>query len=98
MVADQPNRWCVDRKYQFYSGVKFLNDKEVMTQTLTLEQLVLMGSLPTMTEIHNLFTRHRQEWTARSLGRYSEEFVREFYASYVDTLRSQIDRQVAPTK
>ena len=43
-----------------------------------------------MTEIHNLFTRHRLEWTTLSLGRHSEEFVREFYASYVTTLRSQI--------
>ena len=51
-----------------------------------------------MPEIHNLFTRHRLEWTARPLGRYSEEMVREFYASYVATLRSQIDRRAAPAK
>ena len=51
-----------------------------------------------MPEIHNLFTRHRLRWTARPLGRYSEEMVREFYASYVATLRSQIDRRAAPTK
>ena len=51
-----------------------------------------------MPEIHNLFTRHRRESTARLLGRYSEELVREFYASYVTTLRSQIDRRVAPAK
>ena len=51
-----------------------------------------------MQEIHNLFTRHRLEWTTRPLGRYSEEMVREFYASYVATLRSQIDKQAAPAK
>ena len=51
-----------------------------------------------MPEIHNLFTRHRLESTARPLGRYSEEIVREFYASYVATLRSQIDRRAAPAK
>ena len=51
-----------------------------------------------MPEIPNLFTRHRLEWTARSLGCYSEELVREFYASYVETLRSQIDRQATPAK
>ena len=51
-----------------------------------------------MLEIHNLFTRHRLEWTARPLGRYSEEMVREFYASYVATLRSLIDRRAAPAK
>ena len=51
-----------------------------------------------MREIHNLFTRHRLELTARLLGRYIEEMVREFYASYVATLRSQIDRQAAPAK
>ena len=51
-----------------------------------------------MPEIHNLFTRHRLEWTARPLGRYIEEMVREFYASYVATLRSQIDRRAALAK
>ena len=69
-----------------------------MTRTLTLERRVLTGSLPKMPEIHNLFTRHRLEWTARPLGRYSEELVREFYASYVATLRSHIDRWAAPAK
>ena len=57
-----------------------------------------MGSLPTMPEIHNLFTRHWLEWITRSLGRYSDELVCEFYASYVDTLRSYIDRQATPGK
>ena len=84
--------------FEVYSDAKFLNDKGVMTRTLTLKQRVLMGSLPTMPEIHNLFTRHRLEWTARPLGRYSEELVREFYPSDVATLRSQIDRQAAPAK
>ena len=51
-----------------------------------------------MPDIHNLFTRYRLEWTARPLGLYIEEMVREFYASYVATLRSQIDRQAAPAK
>ena len=51
-----------------------------------------------MPEIHNLFTRHRLEWTARPLGSFSEELAREFYASYVATLRSQIDRRAAPAK
>ena len=32
------------------------------------------------------------------MGRYIEELVREFYASYVGTLRSQIDRPDAPAK
>ena len=77
---------------------KFLNDKGVMTRTLTLERRVLTGSLSTMPEIHNLFTRHRLEWTTRPLGRYSEEMVREFYESYVATLRSQIDMRAAPAK
>ncbi len=67
-AADQPNRWCVDGQFQVYSDAKFLTDKGVMTRTLTLERRVLTGSLPTMPEIHNLFTRHRLEWTTRSLG------------------------------
>ena len=89
---------CVDGQFQVYSDAKFLTDKGVMTRTLTLERRVLTGSLPTMPEIHNLFIMHRFEYTARPLGRYSEELVREFYASYVATLRSQIDRRTAPAK
>ena len=57
-----------------------------------------MSSPSTMPENYNRFTTHRLEWTARFLGRYSEVFVQEFYASYVATLRSQIDRRDAPTK
>ena len=56
-------------KFQVYSDAKFLTDKGVMTRTLPLERRVLTGSLPTMPEIHNLFTKHRLEWTARPLGR-----------------------------
>ena len=97
-ASDQPNRWCVDDQFQVYSDAKFLTDKGVMTRTLTLERRVLTGSLPTMPKIHNLFTKHRLKWTARPLGRYSEEMVREFYASYVATLRSQIDRRADPAK
>ena len=74
-ATDQPNRWCVDGQFKVFSDAKFLTDKGVMTQTLTLERRVLTRSLPTMPEIHNLFTRHRLEWTARPLGRYSEEIV-----------------------
>ena len=51
-----------------------------------------------MPEIHNLFIRHHLERIARPFGRYSEELVREFYASNVATLRSQIDRRAAPAK
>ena len=69
-----------------------------MTRTLTLERRILTESLPTMIEIHNLFTRHRLEWTTRALGHYSEEIVREFYASYLATLRSHIDRRAALAK
>ncbi|TMX01568.1 hypothetical protein EJD97_024277 [Solanum chilense] len=65
LIADHANWWCVDRQYQVYSDAKFLNDKGVMTWTLTLER---------------------------------EELVREFYAFYMATLRSQIDRWAAPAK
>ena len=95
-ITDKPNRWCVDGQYKVYSDEKFLNDKGVMTRTHTLERRVLTGSLLLMHEINNLLTRHRLEWTARPLGCYSEEFVREFYASYVATLKSQIDRPTPP--
>ena len=69
-----------------------------MTQTLTLERRVLTRSLPTMPEIHNLFTRRRLEFKAHALVRYSEDMVREFNASYVATLQSQRDRRASLAK
>ena len=69
-----------------------------MTRIITLERRVLTGSIPTMPEIYNLLTRHRLEWTARALGRYSKEIVLKFYASYVATLRSQINTRDSPAK
>ena len=75
-ASDQPNRWFVEGQFQVYSDAKFLTEKGVMTRTLTLERRVLPGSLPTMPEIHRLFTKHHLEWTVRSLGHYSEVMVR----------------------
>ncbi|TMX01174.1 hypothetical protein EJD97_025003 [Solanum chilense] len=63
-ATDQPNRWCIDGKFQVYSDATFLNDKRVMTRTLTLERRVLTGSLLMMPENHNFFSEHRLEWTA----------------------------------
>ncbi|TMW82757.1 hypothetical protein EJD97_005030, partial [Solanum chilense] len=74
-ATDLPNRWCVDGQFQVYSDAMSLTDKGVMTRTLTLERRVLTGSLITMDEIHNLFTRNLLEWTARLLGRCSEEMA-----------------------
>ena len=54
LVANQPNRWCVEGQFQVYLIAKLLNDKGVMTQTLTLERRVFTGSLPTMPNIHAL--------------------------------------------
>ena len=51
-----------------------------------------------MPNIHALFTRYRLYWRDRALGQYSEELVKDFYASYVATLRSKIDRRAAPAK
>ena len=62
------------------------NDKGVMTRAMKLEWRVLTGSLPTMSTINELFTRHRLEWTARDVGHYNEKMVQKFYASYVVTL------------
>ena len=58
-----------------------------MTRTLTVEQRVLTGSLHIVLKVHKMFTRQKLEWMARSLESYREEVVREFYDSYVATLR-----------
>lgn len=57
LIANQHNQCCVDGQYQMYSDFMFLNGNGFMTRILTLETLVVTGSLPTMLEIHNLFNR-----------------------------------------
>ena len=69
-----------------------------MNQMVTVEQRVLMGSLHTLPTVHDLLTRHRIEWMARSMGSYSEEIMREFYPSYVETLKGTSDRRSNPNK
>ena len=69
-----------------YWDAKLLNDKGVINQTLTVEQRVLTGSLYIVPDVHALFTRHWLEWMDKCIGRYINEVVREFYASYVATL------------
>ena len=69
-----------------------------MTRTLTVERRFLTGSLPTLPVVHDLLTRHRLESTARSLGHYSEVMLREFYATYVVTLRASLDKRSKPGK
>ena len=54
---------------------------------LTVELRVLTGSLNTVPAVHVLFTHHRLEWMARSVGSYNKEMVREFYISYVHSLQ-----------
>ena len=61
--------------------------KQKMARTITEERKVLTGSLHTVPEIHRLFNFHKCDWMARDPGTYSEEMVREFYASYAATLR-----------
>lgn len=64
-----------------------------MTRTLNVEWRVLTGSLQTVPAIHDLFlTLHQLELMARSVGRFNEEFVRDFYATAVATLRGSFDR------
>ena len=51
-----------------------------------------------MPTIHAIFTRHRLKGTTQNVGLYSEEMVRELYASYLATLRSKFDRRSNPAK
>ena len=69
-----------------------------MTRTLIGEWRVLTVTFHTVPDVHALFTRHRRKWMARSVGCYSDEVVREFYASYVATIRSFLDRRSNPAK
>lgn len=75
-----------------------LNDKTVMTRSVTIEWRVLTGSFHTISYVHNLFTLHRPEGMTRSFRSYSEDVVREFYASYLATLRGSLDWRANPAK
>uniref|UniRef100_M1DR12 Integrase core domain containing protein n=1 Tax=Solanum tuberosum TaxID=4113 RepID=M1DR12_SOLTU len=92
-VAEEPNRWCVRGQYQIYRDARMLSEIEKMARLVTEERRVLTGSLHTAPDIHPLFQRHKCEWIARGPGSFSEEIVREFYASYATTLRGSIDRR-----
>ncbi|KAG5591453.1 hypothetical protein H5410_041967 [Solanum commersonii] len=73
-----------------------VNEKQKMARLITEEQRVLTGSLHTAPDIHRLFNLHKCDWMARDPGTYSEEIVREFYASYVATLRGSISKRSKP--
>ena len=95
-VAAEPNRWCVEGQWKIYRNAKMINDKQKMARTITEERRVLTGSLHTVPEIHRLFNLHKCDWMARDPGTYSEEMVREFYASYAATLRGSITKRSKP--
>lgn len=76
-TLNKPNQWCIDGEYQTYRDTKMLKDEMV-----TMERRVLRGILHTIRYVHILFT-HILEWMAKSLGSYSDEIVKVFYASYV---------------
>uniref|UniRef100_M1DJX7 Integrase core domain containing protein n=1 Tax=Solanum tuberosum TaxID=4113 RepID=M1DJX7_SOLTU len=95
-VAGEPNRWCVEGQWQIYRDAKMRNNKGKMDRPITEERRVLTGSLHTFPDIHRLFNLHKCDWMARDPGTYSEEIVREFYASYVATLRGSISKRSKP--
>uniref|UniRef100_M1DXE6 Integrase core domain containing protein n=1 Tax=Solanum tuberosum TaxID=4113 RepID=M1DXE6_SOLTU len=96
LVAEEPNRWCVSCQYQIYRDSRMLNEKDRKIRLVTEEHQAITRSLHTTPAIHELFQKHRCEWMARSLGSFSEEIVREFYASDPTTLRGSIDKRVKP--
>lgn len=69
-----------------------------MTRLVIVESIVLAGSLHTILDINKLFTCHRLELMALSLGSYIEDIIREFYASYVENLRGSLDKRAKSAK
>uniref|UniRef100_M1DF31 Integrase core domain containing protein n=1 Tax=Solanum tuberosum TaxID=4113 RepID=M1DF31_SOLTU len=95
-VAGEPNRWYVEGQWKIYRDAKMINDKEKMVRLITEERRVLTGSLHTVPDIHRPFNLHKCDWMARDPITYSEEIVREFYASYAATLRGSISKRSNP--
>lgn len=54
-----------------------MNKHRWMTQTVTKENMVLIGSHHTAPAIEELFKKQRFEWMAPSIGTCSEEMTRE---------------------
>ncbi|TMX03049.1 hypothetical protein EJD97_018556 [Solanum chilense] len=52
-VDDESNRWCIDGQYKIYMDAKFLNNKGVMTRTLTFEWPDVVESL--RADMDNIF-------------------------------------------
>ncbi|KAG5581310.1 hypothetical protein H5410_051937 [Solanum commersonii] len=56
----------------------------------------LTSILHTVPDIYRLFNLHKCDWMVQDPGTYSEEIVREFYASYAATFRGSIDKRSKP--
>uniref|UniRef100_M1DPZ3 Integrase core domain containing protein n=1 Tax=Solanum tuberosum TaxID=4113 RepID=M1DPZ3_SOLTU len=67
-----------------------------MARLITEERRVFTGSLHTVPDVHRLFQHHRCEWMAQEPSTYNEEIVKEFYASYIATLRGSIHKNASP--
>ncbi|KAG5599535.1 hypothetical protein H5410_030905 [Solanum commersonii] len=78
-------------------GLKRMIKQPRLTRQLAQkEHRVLTGSLHTVPDIHRLFNLYKCDWMARDPGMYSEEIVRELYASYAATLRGSISKWSKP--
>lgn len=58
-MSDKPNRLGVKVQYLVYRDSNMLNEKGVITRLVTMENLVITGSLHTFPEVHKLFNLHR---------------------------------------
>lgn len=96
--VDQPNRWCGEGQYQVYTDAKVIFCNVVVTGTLVVELQVLKGSLLSISNAQDLFSRHLLERITTNVWRYNEEVVRVFYSSYMVTHQSSIDRRSYPAK
>uniref|UniRef100_M1DVK8 Integrase core domain containing protein n=1 Tax=Solanum tuberosum TaxID=4113 RepID=M1DVK8_SOLTU len=90
-MAEEPNRWCVEGQWKIYLDARMQNQKEKAARLIIEERRVLTGILHTILDIHQIFYLHKCDWMARDHGTYSEEIMREFYASYAATLRGTLE-------
>lgn len=80
-LENEPNCWCVEDQNQVYIDAKMFHEKGLIDWLVTLECWVLAVSLHTFPELHKLLNRHNFDWMAQDWGSYSEDIVKEFYAS-----------------
>lgn len=80
------------------NDARILNYKGVITWFVIVEHQAFMGSVHTVLEVYILFNPYKFHRMAHYSGYCSEEIFKDFYDSYLATLRGYLDKRERPVK